>query len=408
MHSCHCGAVYAVSDVAKFIQHLQKCNRGSKSGEGERAKPKPRGDRGRPSASAEVGGEAEGKFQCHICFGTFSKKANLKKHLKTTVSCKRKVSVEDIEDVMERAPKDSSSECPQCGTVVSTAVMSRHINSNCPERKSAKPKARAQPVDPNVSRDSVADRAENLEIIEAEVISDEQFLNQLKEFMADENRGNLAESTTGTYIMRLDHYGRYWRKENPNFSFGKLCIFGSKACLDPPSTARWESKLGSAQARSQGLSAFLKMLEFLREQLRVAKDRGLITDQTFWIRQSHLSDSADETRTIRKRVEKLKEQEKMARDGQSERLAQMEEHSKFLDELVTWTTPDDNQLPDVELNKGDVEEGRFRVKQQEQDKPKSSKGASSRPKRQKREVESESEESEESNNLSDFSDEDSD
>ena len=296
-HKCDkCGDVIATSDA--FVQHWVSCSGGSKSGEGDRAQPKPRGDRGRPLASAEVGGEAEGKFQCHICFGTFSKKANLKKHLKTTVSCKRKVSVEDIEDIMERAPKDSSSECPQCGTVVSTAVMSRHINSNCPERKSAKPKARAHPVDPNVSRDSVADRAENHEIIEAEVISDEQFLNQLKEFMADENRGNLAESTTGTYIMRLDHYGRYWRKENPNFSFGKLCIFGSKACLDPPSTARWESKLGSAQARSQGLSAFLKMVEFLREQLRLAKDRGLITDQTFQTRQSHLSDAADETRTI--------------------------------------------------------------------------------------------------------------
>jgi len=203
-----CGEVFATSDVAKFMQHVQKCSGGSKSGEGERTQPTPKGGK---KAKGVVGGPAgdmdDGKFQCHICFGTFSKKANLKKHLKTAVSCKRKVSVEDIEDIMESAPKDSSSECPHCGSFVTTTVMSRHINRDCPARKSAKPKARAHTVDPNVSRDSLVDRAENLEIIEAEVISDEQFLKQLKEFMADENRGNLALSTTETYIMRLEHYG---------------------------------------------------------------------------------------------------------------------------------------------------------------------------------------------------------
>ena len=312
--------------TAALVKHFGSCSATCDSGEGERDQPTPRGDR-------EIGegdlrpGEVEGgiqasEFQCPFCFGTFSKKANLKKHLKTAVSCKRKVSADVLADVMGRAPKDSSSECPHCGAVVSTSVMSRHINRDCPAKKSAKPKVRAHQVDLNVSRDSLVDRAENLEIIEAEVISDEQFLNQLKEFMADENRGNLAESTTANYIMRLENYGKYWRKENPNFSFGKLCIFGSKACLDPPSTARWESTLGSAQARSQGLSAFLIMVKFLREQLRLAKDRGLITDQTFGIRQSHLSDARDETRDIHKRVEKLKEREKTEGDAQRERLAE--------------------------------------------------------------------------------------
>ena len=270
----------------------------------------------------EEGGTAGGEFECPKCFGTFSKKANLIHHVKTAMSCKRKVSADEIKDIRESAPKDPSSECPHCGAVVSKSVMSRHINVNCPARKSAKQPTRAPHVNLNVSRDSLVDRAENLEIIQAPVISDEEFLKQLSEFMADENRGNLARSTTENYIMRLGDYGRYWRRENPNFSFGKLCIFGSKACLDPPSTARWESTLGSAQARSQGLSAFLIMVKFLREQLRLAKDRGLITDQTFGIRQSHLVDARDETRDIHKRVEKLKEREKTENDAQKERLAE--------------------------------------------------------------------------------------
>ena len=46
----------------------------------------------------------------------------------------------------------------------------------------------------------------------------------------------------------------------------------------------------------------------------------------------------------------------------------MEEHSKMLDELVPWATPDDDQLPDVELNEGDVEADRARVRQQENEK----------------------------------------
>ena len=351
-YSCRCGAVYADSDVAEFMQHVQKCSGVRKSGEGERAQPAPRGDREtvqhvarhaqsdlaaiqakrgeglrirerveakvpavRGSAARDGVGNNSKAITCPECLETFSRKFTLERHLR------EQHKVKNVKDVSNEAPKDPTSQCPHCNLVTLSGNLQRHIKVHCPVVKASKTH-KVSPVDSNVSRDSLVDRAGNHEIIEAEVISDEQFLNQLKEFMADENRGNLAESTTGTYIMRLDHYGRYWRKENPNFSFGKLCIFGSKACLDPPSTARWESKLGSAQARSQGLSAFLKMVEFLREQLRLAKDRGLITDQTFGIRQSHLSDAADETRTIHKRVEKLKEREKTENDAQKERLAE--------------------------------------------------------------------------------------
>ena len=86
----------------------------------------------------EVEGSVGDEFQCPKCFGTFSKKANLIRHLKEAKSCKRKVSSDEIKDIRENAPKDPSSECPHCGAVVSKSVMSRHINVNCPARKSAK------------------------------------------------------------------------------------------------------------------------------------------------------------------------------------------------------------------------------------------------------------------------------
>ena len=46
-YTCRCGAVYADSDVAKFMQHVQKC-----SGVGERAQPTPRGGKGGAVRSA--------------------------------------------------------------------------------------------------------------------------------------------------------------------------------------------------------------------------------------------------------------------------------------------------------------------------------------------------------------------
>merc|ERR1711963_340680 len=162
----------------------------------------------------------------------------------------------------------------------------------------------------------------------------------LREYMEAEDGGDLAKKTAKNYMYRIDSYGEYWKKENPNFSFGKLCILGSKACLDPPSPANWEITLGSAQCRGQGLSAFNQMIDFLRTKALLAKDKGLISKEDYGTHESGLSGISAAASRILKKVEKLKEQEKTARNGQSERLAQMEEHSKFLDELVTWTTPD--------------------------------------------------------------------
>ena len=53
-YSCRCGAVYADSDVAEFMQHVQKCSGVRKSGEGERAQPTSRGDEREASGSQNL------------------------------------------------------------------------------------------------------------------------------------------------------------------------------------------------------------------------------------------------------------------------------------------------------------------------------------------------------------------
>merc|ERR1711963_954090 len=144
----------------------------------------------------------------------------------------------------------------------------------------------------------------------------------LREYMEAEDGGDLAKKTAKNYMYRIDSYGEYWKKENPNFSFGKLCIFGSKACLDPPSPANWELTLGSAQSRGQGLSAFNKMIDFLRTKALLAKDKGLISKQDYGTHEIGLSGIRAAASRVLKKVEKLKEQEKTARDGENEQLAE--------------------------------------------------------------------------------------
>ena len=138
----------------------------------------------------EEGGTTGGEFECPKCFGTFSKKANLINHVKTAMSCKGKVSADEIKNIKQNAPKDPSSECPHCGAVVTKSVMSRHINLNCPARKSAKQPTRAPRVDMNVSRDSLVDRAENLGIIKTPV----EKLKEQEKTEGDAQREHLEES----------------------------------------------------------------------------------------------------------------------------------------------------------------------------------------------------------------------
>ena len=125
--SCRCGAVYADSDVAKFMQHVQKCSGGSKSGEGERAQPTPKGDKGgavrSATASASRGnvGKDSGRraalkpsdkgFQCHLCPQVLGRRDALKVHLTRT----HKLSKAEADSELAMCSGDPKATCKHCG-----------------------------------------------------------------------------------------------------------------------------------------------------------------------------------------------------------------------------------------------------------------------------------------------------
>ena len=334
--SCRCGAVYADSDVAKFMQHVQKCSGGSKSGAGERAQPTPRGVVGRkssPAISAKSSGDGNdgNAIICPECGESFTRRTSLKRHVVKQHPKK------DVDDIMDRASKNPNSKCPHCNEFYSAAHMQRHIG-RCPVLKaSQKPQARPNlsgvprgvqrasgSQDLNVSRDSLVERAENLDLCQPmALMTDDQFLNKFKAFMTDEkSTGHVKESTVKNYMIYIKNYGSYWKNENPNFSFGKLCLFGSDDCLEPPSAEFWEPRLGKADSRNGGISAFIKMVDFLSSELRRLKALGKISKPAFRDHQSDLIAVRQEANGLLDRVQRLKPQEKNKRDRQRERLAE--------------------------------------------------------------------------------------
>jgi len=327
--SCRCGAVYADSDVAKFMQHVQKCSGGSKSGAGERAQPTPRGVVG--SAKSSGDGNESNSITCPECGESFTRRTSLKRHVVKQHPKK------DVDDIMDRASKNPNSKCPHCNEFYSAAHMQRHIG-RCPVLKaSQKPQARPNlsgvprgvqrasgSQDLNVSRDSLVERAENLDLCQPmALMTDDQFLDKFKAFMTDEkSTGHVKESTVKNYMIYIKNYGSYWKNENPNFSFGKLCLFGSEDCLEPPSAEFWEPRLGKADSRNGGISAFIKMVDFLSSELRRLKALGKISKPAFRDHQSDLIAVRQEANGLLDRVQRLKPQEKNKRDRQRERLAE--------------------------------------------------------------------------------------
>ena len=206
VYTCKCGATYADSDVAKFIQHVQQCSGVSKEGEGERAQPTPRGDNQEvrqvqaasfayKAKNAEVGrirekaaekarqiaargvvggaaltGDDSNAINCPECGDCFTRRSSLKRHVV------KQHPEKDVDDIMKRASKNPYSKCPHCGSVESAAHLQRHIG-RCPVFKaSQKPQASGnvsgvsrgvQEVRSsqglNVSRDSLVSRAGNID-----------------------------------------------------------------------------------------------------------------------------------------------------------------------------------------------------------------------------------------------------
>ena len=358
-YSCRCGAVYADSDFEEFMQHAQKCNRGSKSGEGERAQPTPKGGK---KAKGVVGGTAgdvddgndSNAFTCPLCSGTFVYKGGLKKHLGDGPGGKHKLKDKNrIEELMDEAlrfskPKDPESKCHQCGKVLKTVNFNKHLKLYCPATKptnqpqrrevQAASRERAQPTprgddreasgsqNLNVSRDSLIERAENLNLCQPmALMTDDQFLNKFKAFMTDEkSTGHVKESTVKNYMIYIKNYGSYWKNENPNFSFGKLCLFGSEECLDPPSAEFWQPTLGNTHSRNMGINAFIKMLDFLSRELRCLKVRGKISKQALGEHQSELMALKEVSNGLLKRIQQQLIQEEYKKARQRDRLAYLD------------------------------------------------------------------------------------
>ena len=322
-HKCdQCGDAFA--STAALVQHFSSCSGRSKSGEGERSATA-------SASSGRVGKDLERSaalepsnegFQCHLCPQVLGRRDALKVHLTRT----HRWSDADANRELDKHSRDPRAKCQHCGKEMNKKQLAIHYRI-CKKLNGGKKVPRgvqdaSGSQDLNVSRDSLVKRAGNLEINKIPLVSDEKFLEDLREYLVAEEGGNLAVKTAKNYMYRIDSYGEYWKKENPNFSFGKLCIFGSKECLDPPSPANWEIKLGSAQARGQGLSAFNKMIDFLRTKALLAKDKGLISKEDYGTHESGLRGIRDAASRILKKVEKYKEQEKTARDGENERLAE--------------------------------------------------------------------------------------
>ena len=267
---------------------------------------------------AATSASSEG-FQCHLCDQVLGRRDALKVHLMDV----HRLSHADANSELAKRPGDPRATCQYCGTEMNKKQLVIHyrICKKAPKTKVAAARGTAS-QDLNVSRDSLVERTGNLEIKGVPLMSEEKFLEDLRAYMDAEDGGNLAQKSTKNYMMRIHDYGKYWKKENPNFSFAKLCIFGNKACLDPPSPANWETTLGSAQARGQGLSAFNKMIDFLRTRALLAKDRGQISKEDYGTHESVLSGIRAAASRILKRVEKYKEQEKTEGDAQRERLAE--------------------------------------------------------------------------------------
>ena len=336
-HKCdQCGDAFA--STAALVQHFSSCSGRSKSGEGERAQPTPRGVVGRkssPAISAKSSGDGNdgNAIICPECGESFTRRTSLKRHVVKQHPKK------DVDDIMDRASKNPNSKCPHCNEFYSAAHMQRHIG-RCPVLKaSQKPQARPNlsgvprgvqrasgSQDLNVSRDSLVERAENLDLCQPmALMTDDQFLNKFKAFMTDEkSTGHVKESTVKNYMIYIKNYGSYWKNENPNFSFGKLCLFGSEECLDPPSAEFWQPTLGNTHSRNMGINAFIKMLDFLSRELRCLKVRGKISKQALGEHQSELMALKEVSNGLLKRIQQQLIQEEYKKARQRDRLAYLD------------------------------------------------------------------------------------
>ena len=227
-------------------------------------------------------------FQCPHCDRVYVMKDSLTRHLRE----KHKVSRVDALREKAKLHQDPRANCIHCGLEMYKKQLSAHykICKKIPKHQGATAGASAS-QDLNVSRDSLVSRAGNLDIgEEPEIMSEEEFFKGFTKYMENKNQGNLTGQTPRLYREKVSSFLNFWKGQRQNFSAGKLINFGSKAnFIRLPHSEDWEGTLGSGSNRSQGLSAYIQLIRYLRYLNFKSLDQEKMDEEEVYKREGHLN-----------------------------------------------------------------------------------------------------------------------
>jgi len=231
-------------------------------------------------------------MKCHLCPATFSERAKLARHFRDSHVVKKEMSEGEVLSEMEKRPKDPKGTCKYCGSDMLKRQLVTHYKTckKAPKVKEAAAGATAF-QDLNVSRDSLVGQAGNLDIREEpEIMSREQFLQGFQNYMKNPSQGNLSGETPRLYRDKIIHFLNFWKGQSQNFSAGKLVNFGSKInFIQLPHSEEWEGTLGSGSSRSQGLSAYIQLIRYLRFLNFKSLDQQKMDKREVYDRENHLN-----------------------------------------------------------------------------------------------------------------------
>ena len=229
-------------------------------------------------------------FQCPHphCDTAFSRKDSFTRHLRETHN------MSPVDALREKAklPQDPRANCKYCGFEMYKKQLPAHykICKKIPKDQGATAGATAS-QDLNVSRDSLVSRAGNLDIgEEPEIMSEEEFIKDFIKYMKNPSQGNLSGETPRLYRDKIIHFLNFWKGQSQNFSAGKLVNFGSKInFIQLPHSEEWEGTLGSGSNRSQGLSAYITLIRYLRFLNFKSLDQQKMDKREVYDRENHLN-----------------------------------------------------------------------------------------------------------------------
>ena len=280
------------------------------------------------TAAARVGGSGgvdRDNFKCHLCDAVLCERAKLANHFRKVH--KKTMSEGEVRSEMAKRPKDPTAACKYCGQTFLKRSLVTHYKTckKVPRVKGATVEGNSGATnsqDLNVSRDSLVSRAGNLDIAEEpEVMSEDQFLQGFQKYMENKNQGNLSGSSPRLYREKIIHFLNFWKGQRQDFSAGKLANFGSKAhFIRLPHTEEWEGTIGSANSRSQGLSAYKMLIKYLRFLNYRALDLMEMDEDEVYRREGHLDRMEKEAAQRLKNLDSQKTRERRENEEDRENL----------------------------------------------------------------------------------------